>query len=250
MYHQINYYDAEVMYIDDTVKEIYNYFAGNGLNEDALWIITGDHGEGLGNHNWFTHAKKINAEALRIPLIFHMNHPKGRGQGKRGVTVNTPVEHSDILSTLTDLFGISLKSYAPGSPGASLKRFIIGKGKPYEKKYSFSQREYFKYRARWSKKTRPDYLVYEPGDTYSLQSKEFQYILRTKGEDEFYNLHVDPYGTVNLIQTADKKQRRSMFLFLSEIRKYIKKYERINPVEMKKASQKEIEKTKTLGYVE
>lgn len=243
MLEQLNLYDAEIMYADHTVMKLYEYFTVRGLNEKATWIITGDHGEGLGNHNWFGHALKINSEAIKIPLI--INIP----DSKQNTVVNHVVEHSDIFPTISDYLGIDFTGIAPGSPGASLLYDILGLGKPYPKKYSFSQREHFNKRIQWEGKAIPGYMVYEHGETYSLQNERFQYIYRSAGVNEFYNIMDDPYGIKNLIQDTGHPATKNHAAFIVAMKKFISRYKDLDLM-IKKASRKEIEKIKSLGYVE
>jgi arylsulfatase A-like enzyme len=54
---EIAEYDAEILYVDTEIERLFSDVQAAGLGEDAMWIITGDHGQGLGAHEWFGHSK-------------------------------------------------------------------------------------------------------------------------------------------------------------------------------------------------
>ena len=68
---------------------------------DTLIIVTGDHGEGLGQHNEMTHGLFAYEQTLRAPLI--MVRP---GHIQRGHVVTERVRHMDILPTVLDHLGL------------------------------------------------------------------------------------------------------------------------------------------------
>ena len=97
-------YDAEIAFVDQEIKRLFHYLDRKGMNSNSLWIITSDHGEGLGNHYYPEHSKKIYNEQLHVPLIFFFSD--GRyGPGR----IDNLVRHVDILPTLSGLLGYSLK---------------------------------------------------------------------------------------------------------------------------------------------
>ena len=64
-------YDAEVRFVDEQLRRLYDGLASHGLSDGTLWIVTADHGEGLGNHRWMGHGQAYE-ESLRVPLIFRV----------------------------------------------------------------------------------------------------------------------------------------------------------------------------------
>ena len=68
---------------------------------DTLIIVTGDHGEGLGQHDEMTHGLFAYEQTLRAPLI--ITRP---GHVPRGQTVTERVRHVDILPTVLDHLGL------------------------------------------------------------------------------------------------------------------------------------------------
>jgi Tfp pilus assembly protein PilF len=86
-------------------------------NPDTLVIVTGDHGEGLGQHGEMTHGLFAYEQTLRVPLI--ITRP---GHVRSGV-VTQRVRHIDILPTVLDLLGLPAASAAQGQ---SLSLLLAG----------------------------------------------------------------------------------------------------------------------------
>jgi arylsulfatase A-like enzyme/Flp pilus assembly protein TadD len=83
----------------------------------SLVIVTADHGEGLGEHGEMTHGVFTYESTLRVPLIVAEITP-GR-KAPRGVRVDAPARHVDLLPTILDLLGAS-SSASAALPGLSL----------------------------------------------------------------------------------------------------------------------------------
>ena len=69
MLYQLANYDQRISYVDKKIEHIFSFMNKLGLNNDTLWVITSDHGEGLGNHQYRYHDKNLYQEQLRIPLV-------------------------------------------------------------------------------------------------------------------------------------------------------------------------------------
>jgi glucan phosphoethanolaminetransferase (alkaline phosphatase superfamily) len=65
-----NFYDNGVLQTDDVIANLLNTLKKKNYLENSLVVITGDHGEALGEHGVYAHAKNVYEEAIRIPLIF------------------------------------------------------------------------------------------------------------------------------------------------------------------------------------
>lgn len=66
----LNYYDNGVMNFDDVVSRLLDELGRKGYLNDALVVITGDHGEMLGERGYFSHQHGTSEQVLNIPLIF------------------------------------------------------------------------------------------------------------------------------------------------------------------------------------
>ena len=114
-------YDGEVAYVDSVLGKLWETMGRNGLYGSTVIVLTGDHGESLGEHGERTHGFLAYNSSLRIPLIV-----ASPGVGHR--VVQSPVSHVDIFPTVCDLLGVA----KPGSlQGHSLVRAMTG-GRPEE----------------------------------------------------------------------------------------------------------------------
>jgi arylsulfatase A-like enzyme len=64
-----NFYDNGVHRTDKVIGDLLKGFESKGYLENALVVITSDHGESLGEHGLFMHANSLREEALRIPFV-------------------------------------------------------------------------------------------------------------------------------------------------------------------------------------
>ncbi len=181
----INGYDARIMYVDDELKRLSGFLIQNNLNEDILWIITSDHGEGLGNHNYKGHGQFLYQEQLHVPLIFYSKNiikPQRIEQLSRTV---------DLFPTIADLVGSPLDTKAHKLEGVSLFPLISGNSAAKSNiKFSFAERrpkDMISFRRDW-----------EEGEVYSLHDLDRKYIEHSNGIDEYYDLKLDPFEEKNI----------------------------------------------------
>jgi arylsulfatase A-like enzyme len=109
---QVARYDSEIRFVDEHLREL---AADLSWDEDALVIVTADHGEEFLEHGQTGHGKTLYNEVLRVPLLFWsraLRLPPARPQR----TVST----LDILPTLAAMLGVPPP---PGLSGASLWPF-------------------------------------------------------------------------------------------------------------------------------
>ncbi len=103
-------YDGNVLVVDQAIERLLGRLGELGMLEDSVVIVTADHGESLGEHDYYLeHGRLPYNTTLRVPLFFHF--PEGRAAGRR---VEAPVELVDLYPTLRDLA-------APGSKVAGLE---------------------------------------------------------------------------------------------------------------------------------
>jgi arylsulfatase A-like enzyme/Tfp pilus assembly protein PilF len=82
----------------------------DGKEPPALVVMTGDHGEGLGEHGELTHGLFAYEATLRIPLVLW---GPGISPGRDG----RPARHVDVVPTLLEALGVARPA---GLPGRSL----------------------------------------------------------------------------------------------------------------------------------
>ena len=65
----VNYYDNGMLGFDQTVSELLDQLGRKGYLDNALVVITGDHGEMLGEQGMFSHQYGLSEAVLDIPFI-------------------------------------------------------------------------------------------------------------------------------------------------------------------------------------
>jgi len=92
-------YDHEVLFTDHHIGRVLSYLEESGLDEDTVVVLTGDHGEGFGEHGIDFHGYHLYNAQTSVPIII-----KAPGIGPRRVS-SQPVGHVDLLPTVVNLLG-------------------------------------------------------------------------------------------------------------------------------------------------
>ena len=111
-------YDGEIAYADSVLDGFVGYLKKTGRYDNALIVVVGDHGEGLGEHHEDTHGIFLYDSTTHVPLIM-----KTPGGGNPGKTVDAQVRTTDILPTVTGLLGIAPPEVLDGE---SLQPYLAG----------------------------------------------------------------------------------------------------------------------------
>ena len=111
----IHGYYACVSYTDAQIGKVLQALEENGMAENTIVILWGDHGWNLGDHQLW--CKHCNFESsLHVPLMLKVpNETKGQRS-------NAIVEFIDIYPTLAELAGLSLPEHLEGESMVSLLR--------------------------------------------------------------------------------------------------------------------------------
>ena len=107
-----NHYAGEIAYTDHCIGQVIAKLKALDLYDSTLIIVTGDHGEMLGEHGEKDHRFFIYQSAIKVPLIFKLP-----GQAK-SETVSSPVGLIDIVPTVCRLLRIE----PPAVRGQDLSR--------------------------------------------------------------------------------------------------------------------------------
>ncbi len=95
-------YDGGIRYVDDELRAWSEEWREAGTFDDAVVIVTSDHGEGLAQRRkrYAGHGDTFE-EGLRVPLLFRF--PDGLNANTR---VKEMVNHVDVVPTLLDYLGV------------------------------------------------------------------------------------------------------------------------------------------------
>ena len=89
-------YDAEIRYFDEVFGQLVKWMQREGHWQNTVVIVTADHGESLGEHNYYLEHGRYPYDACsRVPLI--LLHPDLEPR-----RIATPVAHIDVLPTVLE----------------------------------------------------------------------------------------------------------------------------------------------------
>lgn len=124
----VDQYDTAIRYTMDQLAQLIGALEEAGIYDDALVIVTSDHGEELFDHSGFSHGYSLYEEVVRVPL-----YVKLPGQRTANV-VAEPVSLADLMPTVlevldlpgpTGLDGVSLRLGSRAAPRRTEDRSFV-----------------------------------------------------------------------------------------------------------------------------
>jgi arylsulfatase A-like enzyme/Flp pilus assembly protein TadD len=171
-------YDGEIAFADVQVGRLISFLKANNIYRNTLIIVTGDHGESLGEHGEKTHGFFIYNATLHVPVIIHL---PGSTSTK---TVFELVSLADLMPTVLQALKVDIPTQVQGH--GLLPLMVPTKAGETRNLYAetFLPRLHF----NWS-------------ELRAVETEKYQFIDAPK--PELYDLSKDPGETQNLY--ADKK---------------------------------------------
>ncbi len=111
-------YDAEIRYLDDRLCELDEHLIQQGIYDDSLLVLFGDHGESLTEHDIYWDHCGLYETTVRVPVI--MRWPGRIPAGRR---ISGLVQQPDLMPTILEAAGIAAPS---GLDGRSLWPSLLG----------------------------------------------------------------------------------------------------------------------------
>ena len=168
-------YLGEIAFADAQLHRLRQFLETNGLLENSLIVIAGDHGESLGEHKELTHGFFVYQAALHVPLIVATPIPK-----LQGIVSPEVVGLVDVLPTVCEMAGLPV----PGEvQGRSLVPAFSGRRIP-KTSLVYSETYYPRFHFGWS-------------ELKSVQNARFKLILAPV--PELYDVAADPGEERNLV---------------------------------------------------
>lgn len=101
-YYYVSQYDGEIRYMDEHIGRLLNALGETGRYDETLIIFTSDHGEGMGEHDYyFAHIDYLYNTLTHVPLIIKYGE---EFLGRR----DDYVQHLDLVPTILRLVGAEL----------------------------------------------------------------------------------------------------------------------------------------------
>jgi arylsulfatase A-like enzyme/Flp pilus assembly protein TadD len=172
-------YLAEIAYTDKVVGRLTGWLESQGLLDRTIVVVTGDHGESLGEHGEASHAYFIYGSTMHVPLI--VRTPWGL-TGRSRAQVSTV----DIMPTVLDLAGLAPPE---GVDGRSLARSLLDPAAPIGH-LAYSETYFPRYHYGWQ-------------HLRSLRDDRYTYVEAPR--PELYDRAEDPGETRNVFKAYSQR---------------------------------------------
>jgi arylsulfatase A-like enzyme/Flp pilus assembly protein TadD len=171
-------YDGEIAFADVQVGRLISFLKANNIYRHTLIVLTGDHGESLGEHGEKTHGFFIYNATLHVPVIIHL---PGSTANR---TVSELVSLADLMPTVLQALKVEIPAEVQGQ---SLLPLMVPK-KAGESRNLYAETFLPRLHFNWS-------------ELRAVETDKYQFI--DAPEPELYDVSKDPGETQNLY--ADKK---------------------------------------------
>ena len=177
---EIDAYDGAVAYLDDQLGQLFDSLRREGVLENTIILVTGDHGEEFGEHGLYSHGNSLYLPSVHVPLLVVWP-----GRVPAGRRVREPVTLRELPATMAAM------SKLPFSfPGRSLSRFWSEGDDGNSQSPLLSEVRHVTGRPAW--------LPVSKGDMRSLVAAGFRYIRNGDGTEELYNFNDDLLEKTNV----------------------------------------------------
>ncbi len=167
-------YVGEIAYADHVVGRLTTWLRDRKLMDRTLIVVTGDHGESLGEHGETSHAFFVYDATSHVPLI--VRTPWG-DRGRSGAQVSSV----DIMPTILDLVGLPPQ---PDLDGRSLAPALLGA--PLASRPAYTETYFPRYHFGWQ-------------HLRAMGDGRWHYV--EAPEPELYDVRADPGEMTNVFKT-------------------------------------------------
>jgi arylsulfatase A-like enzyme len=228
----VDTYDAAVARVDAEIRRLFEFAESLEPTLPALWIVTSDHGEGLGGHGYYGHGRHVYAEQLQVPLIVFASDSSLPAR-----TIEALVSLVDLAPSVADLLGNPGPSADPAIEGASFASLVRADDGRWIDRPAFAER-------------RPlDDLRRALGRTHeeidAIQSGSYKYIRVEGGRDEFYDLATDALELHNIVDQPHPARDELRSLLEVKLTWLNEHAGRAEPI-----ADQHVEELRALGYIQ
>lgn len=197
-------YDAAVRSVDATVEELFALFAARGYLEDAVVVLTSDHGEGLGDHRELGHVISVWEEQLAVPLV--VRFPNGR---RGGSVIDRPTNLLRLAPTLLDWLGVERPEALAGLPALESEPIAAADYRSYfDPAFTLNQPMAKRY----------PQLAQSVPHAHVSYCPPYKLIVRSNRSAELYDLAADPKEARDLAATAPEAVRECIATYRQLLR--------------------------------
>lgn len=223
-------YRGEIRWMDENLARLWGALERAGLWDEALILLTSDHGEEFWEHKGFFHGHTLHRELLQVPLVVKLPHARVRAEIDRRVTTES------VTPTLLELTGVPFRP----------ERFTAASLAPHWRQADAIE----------NREPAPPMLatgiIYHENQT-ALVTDEVKYIRwEISGSEELYDLTSDPFERHSLTAWAPERleaARHRLDQLQAELRELRRRYglpADYGPVDLDRAARQQLQ---ALGYV-
>ncbi len=220
--HFVSQYDGAIAYIDAELRRLAGYLKQRGLWDKTIFVVTSDHGETFGEHNFVGHTQSLYQPELSVPLI--IRYP---GQ-TAPEAVDVPASLVDVMPTILTATGLRAPAEIHGrsllAPEALADRPVFAE--------AYTDNDLARLRPR------------HPDSQLAVFHAGLKLIVSAGGGEELYDLERDPEERRNLASAdgaALQAVRRRLDELLERVPFQAKLPKSVDP--------KELERLRNLGYI-
>lgn len=107
-------YDGEIAFADAQVGRVIAWLKQHKLYDNTLIVLSGDHGEGLGDHGEQTHGFFIYRSTLHVPLIMKLPGAGAAKNNEKPEVVETSVSTVDLMPTILGALALPIPGQVQG----------------------------------------------------------------------------------------------------------------------------------------
>jgi arylsulfatase A-like enzyme len=205
-------YDGGLRYVDVRLREVADALRAAGQWERTLLVITGSHGENLGEHGMIGQQWGLHDTLLRVPLVLRcpLHVPQG-------YVIDELAQTTDILPTILRVLGL------PAEDGTAHGRPLIEQGRATPG-LGFAIAERFRPNLTRLQRRFPRMDV----RTFDLRQKAIRtrrekFIWQSDEANQLYDVVADPGEECNLIEEQPQLTetlRRQLFDWLASVERF------------------------------
>jgi arylsulfatase A-like enzyme len=226
-------YDTEVAFVDDRFGRLLRGMDDILEGEDRLTVFTADHGESLGEHNYWGHGRHCYEQGLRIPLGIAW---PGRIEPR---TISSRAVITDVAQTVLGLLGLPT---IEGFHGFDWSPVLLGDQEPPTDRHTWHQSHRGSVKATSSEKIRQNGLL-----EVAWVGNGTKEILRVvNGNRRLFDLSADP-GEVTSQVDIGSPPSEALAGWLGRVQEGLALSDELPPPAL---SEEELERLEALGYLD
>jgi arylsulfatase A-like enzyme len=230
-------YAGEMTYMDEHVGRLIDYLTRKGILEEAVVIVTSDHGENFKEHyaNW-DHGYSVYQTTMQSICLFRLP-----GAIRAGARVDQLFSNIDIFPTLLKYLGLDIPA---GIDGEAVDLDPAGQ------KISMPARMRFGEATKPHRDVETDPRWFNNRKARCVRSGKWKYIQTPyKETDELYDLSEDPYEQANLLIDPSRRKPEKAKYLKEELQSWTDSANPLASQFVPGQREETIKRLKSLGYL-